>query len=615
MSLWFIKLKTGVDLGLINILRVVIYRLSIKTGLNSAFRLKSEILDGPFFKKCSVQPKNIPGNTSWQTTGVMFGHFNFPLSDTPPNWFVNHISGNEFPLPYREWWQIADFDESAGDIKLIWELSRMDWVVALAQRARNGDNESLEKLNIWLVNWSSENKPYKGPNWKCGQEASIRVLNLACASLILEQHKNTNKSLKMLLKVHLRRIAATISYGIAQDNNHGTSEAAALFIGGSWLSSQGSKEGAKWEKCGRNWLENRAKKLIAADGCFSQYSTNYHRLMLDTFSFVEIWRRELDLHKFSVNFYDKSAKAANWLYQIVSPKNGLAPNLGANDGAQILQLTDSDYCDFRPSVQLATSLFEDKNAFISSELLDSHLNWLGVSIDKLIAPPQCSFNFDGGGFSVIRNHDAMAVLRVPNSCFRPGQSDALHLDFWINGHGIFRDAGSFSYNSFPDLSWYFSGTAGHNTVQFDDRDQMPKLGRFLYGSWLKTKYVSPVSFKNGYSSCSASYRDYQGAEHSRQVNLSDTSLSIYDEVKGFREKAVIRWRLSDSEYNLELIENGVKVKNGLCVIVVTSNTPIVRADIVQGWMSMFYIQKQSVPILEVEISGAGIITTDVRWQQ
>ena len=97
--------------------------------------------------------------------------------------------------------------------------------------------------------------------------------------------------------------------------------------------------------------------------------------------------------------------------------------------------------------------------------------------------------------------------------------------------------------------------------------------------------------------------------------MSDTNLSISDEVQGFREKAVIRWRLPDTKCNMELIENGVKVMNGLGVVVVTSNTPIIRANIVQGWVSMFYMKKQAIPVLEVEISGAGTITTDVRWHQ
>ena len=74
-----------------------------------------------------------------------------------------------------------------GDIKLIWEQSRMDWVLAFAQRARNGDQKSLGRLNTWLVHWLEKNPPYFGANWKCGQEASIRVIHLCCAALILGQ--------------------------------------------------------------------------------------------------------------------------------------------------------------------------------------------------------------------------------------------------------------------------------------------------------------------------------------------------------------------------------------------------------------------------------------------
>ena len=43
-----------------------------------------------------------------------------------------------------------------------------------------------------------------------------------------------------MITLHLVRIAATLPYAIAQDNNHGTSEAAALFIGGAWLDATGS---------------------------------------------------------------------------------------------------------------------------------------------------------------------------------------------------------------------------------------------------------------------------------------------------------------------------------------------------------------------------------------
>ena len=121
------------------------------------------------------------------------------------------------------------------DIKTVWEASRFDWAISFAQLASQGDLKSLDQLNIWLDNWCEKNPPYFGLNWKCGQEASIRVIHLAIVAVILGQDKRPLPNLIELIKTHLLRIAPTIRYAIAQDNNHGTSEAAALFVGGAWL--------------------------------------------------------------------------------------------------------------------------------------------------------------------------------------------------------------------------------------------------------------------------------------------------------------------------------------------------------------------------------------------
>lgn len=614
MALLLIKIKTLAKFGINDILAVFWYRVRVKSGLHRACKITGDIPLGPFFYESSSPHEELPSVSTWIGKATLFGYIKIPLKGLPPRWLANPITGDSFSVPLKPWWKISDFDEMTGDIKLIWEQSRMDWVVAFAQRARNGDKESLEKLNAWIADWLTNNPPYLGPNWKCGQEASIRVIHLCCAAMILGQERETLPDLRSLIRLHLQRIEPTLGYAIAQNNNHGTSEAAALFIGGSWLTALGALDGVKYEKLGRKWLEDRASKLIAKDGSFSQYSLNYHRMVLDTFSIVEVWLRKLSIQGLHPKFYKSAFRATSWLYQMVCPKSGDGPNLGANDGSLLLQFTDSSYSDFRPSVQLASALFQNRRAYSQLLFCDLHLAWLGIDNENSKSEEYVNCDFDSGGFKILRSSDAKVIFRYPKFSFRPSQADAMHIDLWVNGINFLGDAGSYSYNSVPDMSAYFSGTGSHNTVQFDDRDQMPRLGRFLFGSWLKTKYVSPVSVYNGYSSCSASYCDYQGAEHSRRVNLSDTNLSISDNVKGFREKAVIRWRLSDSKCNLELIENGVKVENGLCVIVVTSNTSVVRADIVQGWVSMFYMKKQSIPVLEVEISGAGIITTDVRWQ-
>jgi hypothetical protein len=89
-----------------------------------------------------------------------------------------------------------------------------------------------------------------------------------------------------------------VSYAIGQQNNHGTSEAAALFIGGSFLAGRDPRA-ASWARKGWRWLEERAATLIERDGSFSQYSVTYHRVMLDTYALAEAWRRHRDLPAFS----------------------------------------------------------------------------------------------------------------------------------------------------------------------------------------------------------------------------------------------------------------------------------------------------------------------------
>src|SRR5690606_29989482 len=236
MNPLFIKIRTALALGLTNLARVCLYRLGLRTGLHPVLRLKVTIPGGSFFSQPDLMPIQAPASMRWLESGCYFGWKETPLFDGRPEWFRNPFQANVALRPDVPWWDIPDFDPSIGDIKTIWEASRFDWVVAYAQRGRNGARSAIQTLNFWLNDWVANNPPYRGPNWKCGQEASIRLMNLATAALILDQTEKTLPSLTALLNALLQRIEPTIGYAIGQNNNHGTSEAAALFIGGHWLS-------------------------------------------------------------------------------------------------------------------------------------------------------------------------------------------------------------------------------------------------------------------------------------------------------------------------------------------------------------------------------------------
>lgn len=613
------KLRTAFALGLPNIARVASYRLGVRLGLNPVRMRQAAVPSGPFFLPLShgaTASGPAPALSAWQNSAQLFSYWPINLTVRPPDWSVNPLTGQRVAAPERNWWRIPDFDPAVGDIKLIWELSRLDWVLAFAQRARQGDNESLVRLNTWLTDWCARNPPYRGPNWKCGQEASIRVMHLAMAALILGQVRNAEPCLIDMVRLHLKRIAHTLHYAMAQDNNHGTSEAAALFIGGSWLAVLGLPESERWARTGNRLLESRAARLIGPNGSFSQYSLNYHRLMLDTFCMAEVWRRHLGLPAFSANWQSRVLAATEWLRHMVNAINGDGPNVGANDGARLLQLTDAPYRDHRPSVQLAMVLFAGQRAFAPPSLCDHAVQWLGVDLPHEVAPTPGSYVADDGGFAMLRRGTAMAMLRYPRFRFRPSQADALHLDLWLGGDNVLRDAGTYSYNTDPQWLDYFGGTESHNSVQFDGRDQMPRLGRFLFGDWLKTERLQSLLEDANATHFAAGYRDGRGASHYRSVSLQDAALRVTDEVQGFVRQAVLRWRLMPGKWYLEQRPRGGELTLGVkgeVSLAVTANVPITRCELVQGWESRHYMEKTSLPVLEIEIQQAGTLTTELQW--
>ena len=287
---------------------------------------------------------------------------------------------------------------------------------------------------------------------------------------------------------------------------------------------------------------------------------------------------------------------------MVDPASGDAPNLGANDGANLLPLTDGAYRDHRPSVQLACALFEDRRAFPAGPW-DDALEWLDVPIPATLAALPEHAILDDGGYAVLRQGEAMAMLRYPRFRFRPSQADALHVDLWLGGRNLLRDGGSFSYNTEAEWLNYFGGVRSHNTIEFDDQPQMPRLSRFLLGDWIATDTSGPTG--KGFA---ASYQSRAGWRHEREIQL-DTHLTVIDTVAGFARDARLRWRLAPGDWR---IEDGV-VTDGQHRLAVSADVPITAFELKSGWESRHYLERTPLPVLEVVIRQPGRIRSEYRW--
>ena len=298
-----------------------------------------------------------------------------------------------------------------------------------------------------------------------------------------------------------------------------------------------------------------------------------------------------------------------WLFTIVDTVSGLAPNTGGNDGANLLPFTNADIRDFRPSVQVAVSLFCNKSAYPEDENCRSQLRWMGIDQATQMVTPTPSIIFDQGGYIILRRGSALLLMRFPVYQFRPGHADPLHIDLFVEGENLLRDGGSYRYDSAENCRDYFSGIEGHNSVQFDHEQPMPRLSRFLWGAWLHTKSVDPVKTDRRSTKAGASYETRSGAVHSRNLELTDNGLIVTDDLKGFQECAVLRWRLCPGDW---VLEEG-SLSNGRGKIKIAADVPIRRFEIVNGWESIYYGQKTTIPVLEVEVSDPGCIQTSYTW--
>lgn len=596
-----LKAQTALNLGLLNLVRVIKYRLGVKSGLNPVQKISAQMPSGVFFTQV---PSAYVVNHQSSRPMLAFGWKDYAVGHQP-NWFYSPLTQVNFPSPHQPWFKIPDFNDEVGDIKGIWEASRLDWVVEFVKDFKEHNNQqSLYVLEHWLNDWCAKNPAYLGPNWKCGQEASIRVMHLMSALIGLDQLKSPSKNVLELIEIHLKRIAPTIDYAIAQDNNHGTSEATALYIGGSLLNCiHPSPCYRHWAKLGLKWLENRAAKLIMDDGGFSQYSVNYHRVMLDSYVLAEIVRQKLNLPKFSLNLYQKLQKATNWLY-VLTQDNGDVPNIGANDGAKLIPVSDTDYRDFRPSVQLASTLFFERSYYSEAGSYDQSLAFFGLEKLKksnMVLPNKNAFFNKSGLITAIKNNFFMA-FKLPIFSFRPSQCDALHLDLWLNGQNVLRDGGTFSYNSTPEDLDYFSGTQSHNTVEFDDHLQMPRLSRFLFAAWLK-----PIKLLYSKDRFVCGYQDLWGCQHERAIELHEDAVVIIDQISGFKQEAILRWRLQPSDWVL----NGCNLSNGQIEIQIVAEH-ITDITLKSGFESRYYYQKTSLPVLELRFAQPTTIRTVIK---
>ena len=455
----------------------------------------------------------------------------------PPRWHVSVLDGSTVDASVH-WTKLS----TAGpvDIKGVWELSRFAWVYPLV-RAWVLDGEARHVESFWrlLEDWMAANPPNRGPQWMCGQEASMRLIAVAFALQAFRAHPASTDA-RLLLTARLAtatagRIRAHLAYARSQENNHGISESLGLYTAGAlWPHLE---DAAAWRDQGLETLFPQVEALIEPrDGGFSQHSSNYHRLFLQLMTWAEVVLGA-EGQQLPPRTRERVVRATEFLARLLEP-DGTVPRYGADDSANLFPLSGTPAQDFRPALGAALVLFLG-DRLAAGPWDEAALLLLGpmplsarvlVREEKVFCPV--------AGVGLLRHRRGSAFFREPLRKpwrHRPSQADQLQVSLRGDGEWIAEDVGTFTYAGVgPDE---FGSAIHHNVVTVDRRGPMRKVGRFLWLPWTTCDaLITPRGL-------GASLRDLGGARWERRILLFPQGFVILDQVRATApaSRCELRW--------------------------------------------------------------------------
>lgn len=556
--------------------------------------------------KATFNPSKLPDFESYKNGKVPFFSADRLQLGKNYDWISNPDSGYTYDAQ-QHWSEIQDYSKKLGDIKFVWEKSRFAYLYDVIRHDFYTKEDHAEWVFDEISSWLRANPINSGPNYKCSQEISLRILNWTYA---LNYYKESSYLTEELFQeiMHaiywqLKHVYVHIDFSrIAVRNNHALTETLTLYLCSIFYPF--FPEASLWKKKGKKWFEQEVEYQIYPDGTFLQFSMNYHRVVIQLFSWA-FKTAEFNREKFSPIVYERAYKSIKFLYACQDEETGWLPNYGSNDGALFFKFNSLDYRDYRPQLNALHVFLTGVNLYENGEW-NEDVFWLGaeqvtgISYSKLRHKKGWHV-FSSSGYYILREEDTVTFVRCGNHKDRPAQADNLHLDIWHKGKNILFDAGSYKYNTDEQTLKYFMGTESHNTVMLGNHDQMLKGARFIWFNWSQAISTKTTETENEYFfSGAVSAFTYLNSkiEHNRSIRKikGKAKWEIEDTISHKPENILMKqyW------HTLPFVKIKSKDK---------ANNPLVAKEM-EGFRSDYYGKKEKAHQRVIE-SNANYINTSI----
>ncbi len=522
------------------------------------------------------------------------------------DWVTNPDSGYKYDK-HKHWTEIPDYSKEAGDIKFVWEKSRFSYIYDILRYDYHFGEDCSQMVFADILSWIENNPINCGPNYRCSQEMSLRVLNWTFALYYYSNSPNLTKEVfnKMQHTIywHMHHVYNNINFSrIAVRNNHAITETLTLYLAGLLYPTMPGADA--WKKKGKAWFEEEVAYQVYDDGTFLQYSMNYHRIVAQLLTWG-ITLADNNKERFADVVYQRAKRSFVFLRTCMIDENGYLPNYGANDGALFFRLSNAEYRDYRPQLQ-ALALAVGSELKFNDHNEDAH--WYGIfeNARKTWQPENGVHTFEKGGYYIVREPETLTFIKCGSYKDRPQHADNLHLDIWYKGVNILPDAGSYKYNTDDDTIRYFSGTASHNTVMLDDKDQMLKGGRFIWYYWTQSPGTTLKEENVQYI--------FKGSVHA----FTYINNGITHERTIVKKKGVAEWHVHDKVVNKpeamqlrQLWHIMPEAAKRVSIVATGSDKKELKATQQDGWHSSRYGEKEKIKEI-VFSTGANTIDTTIK---
>jgi hypothetical protein len=471
-----------------------------------------------------------------------------------PDWFYDPVTGRRSPSDRYAFRIDHRSQEQTGNIKQVWEISRLQHLTLLATAwFLSSDERYADRVAEQLRSWWRENPFLSGVHWTSGIEVGIRLISLAWIRRLLDLWPPVTDLFEhdelavRQIHWHQQYLDAFRSRG-SSANNHVIAEAAGQLVASCafpWF-----PDSDRWRRTSARLLERELVRNTFPSGIGRELASDYHRFVAELALLAAVEAEACGC----------PLSEAAWQRLCAMVDSGAAlldersqpPRQGDGDEGRAL-LLDAPAANRWPSL------------LALGEAVFARLDWWPRTVpdaaSSIIAalpgtprkaagrPARRPWHFADAGTTIlraVRDREPEIWCRCDGgphgylSIAAHAHADALSVEVRYGGVDVLADPGTYCYHGEPEWRSYFRSTIAHNTVELGGRSQSSEGGPFL---WLRHANARQIDVQDmgDAAEWTAEHDGYlslkPSAWHRRCVLLDRASraVDIIDQVGGSHE--------------------------------------------------------------------------------